>query len=174
MKRAKKVFCLAAPIFLVLAPVVSLRSQAGSNVSGGPFSSFVGRWHCDGKFASNAKAISANLAFESILDGRFILFRHDDEPPFNYHAWSEWGWDATTRQFVSTIQDSSGGVRIFVSPGWEGQTLTWSGGSLPDSSDQRFVFERLGDNNFRVSYFHKKDASWLAVDSSSCSKAGTN
>jgi hypothetical protein len=174
MKAARIHFGLAALIFFGLAPVVSLRSQAGSNVSGGPFSFFVGRWHCSGKFASNAKAISANLAFESILDGKFMLFRHDDEPPFNCHAWSEWGWDATTRQFVSTIQDSTGGMRLFVSPGWDGQTLTWSGGNLPDSSDQQFVFERLGDNNFRVSYFHKKDASWLAVDSSSCSKVGTN
>lgn len=173
MKAATIFFCLAALIFFGLAPHVSLRSQAGSNVSAGPFSSFIGRWHCDGQFASNAKKISANLVFESILDGKFMLFRHDDEAPFNYHAWSEWGWDTKARQFVSTTQDSAGGIRLFVSPGWDGQTLTWSGGSLPNSSDERFVFERLGDLSFRVSYFHKKDASWLAVDSSSCSKVGT-
>ena len=174
MKAERIFFCFSSSIFLGLAPGVSPRSLAGSNVPPEPFSSFIGRWHCDGKFASDARPISANLAFESILDGKFMLFRHDDEPPFNCHAWSEWGWDATARQFVSTTQDSAGGIRLFVSSGWEGQTLTWSGGNLPDSSDQRFVFERLGERNFRVSYFHKKGASWLAVDSSSCIRVGTN
>ena len=121
MKAAMIFFCLAESIFFRLSPGVSLRSQAGSNVSAEPFSSFIGRWHCDGQFASNAKPISVNLVFESILDGKFMLFRHDDEAPFNYHAWSEWGWDATTRQFVSTTQDSAGGIRLFASPGWEGR-----------------------------------------------------
>lgn len=48
-----------------------------------------------------------------------ILFRHDDEPPFNYHAWPEWGWDANTREFVSSSQDITGGTRLFRSQaGW--------------------------------------------------------
>lgn len=160
MKPTSMFLCLAASMYFGLTPNVRLRSQADSNISTGPFTSFVGRWHCDRKFASNAKPIAANLVFESILDGKFMLFRHDDEPPFSYHAWSEWGWDASTRQFISTTQDSTGGIRLFVSPGWVGQILTWSGGSLPDSMDQRFVFERLGDRKFRVSYFHKKEDSW--------------
>jgi hypothetical protein len=167
-------FCLVASIFFALTPSVSVPSQADLNVSTGAFTYFVGRWHCDGKFASNARPISANLVFESILDGKFMLFRHDDEAPFSYHAWSEWGWNENTRQFVSTTQDGTGGIRLFVSPGWVGQTLTWSGGNPPNSSDQRFVFERLGERSFRVSYFHKKDASWFVVDSSSCFRVGTN
>jgi hypothetical protein len=174
MKGARIFLYFAASIYFGFALNVPLRAQAGSRGSTAPFASFVGRWHCDGKFARNGKPISANLVFESILRGRFILFRHDDELPFNYHAWSEWGWDANRRQFISTIQDISGGVRLFRSPGWVEGTLTWSGGDLPDSSDQRFVFERLGDRKFRVSYFQKNEDSWQAVDSSSCSRVGAN
>jgi hypothetical protein len=174
MKVTRIFLCLAASIFFGFAPSVSLRSQGDSNVSTEAFTYFVGRWHCDGKFVSNAKPISTNLVFESILDGKFMLFRHDDEDPFNYHAWSEWGWDENTRQFVSATQDSTGGIRLFVSRGWVGKILTWSGGNFPDSSDQRFVFEPLDGRSFRVSYFRKKGDSWQSVDSSSCSRVGTN
>jgi hypothetical protein len=131
MKGARIFLYFAASIYFGFALNVPLRAQAGSRGSTAPFASFVGRWHCDGKFARNGKPISANLVFESILGRRFILFRHDDELPFNYHAWSEWGWDANTRQFISTIQDISGGVRLFRSPGWVEGTLTWSGGRSP-------------------------------------------
>jgi hypothetical protein len=163
-----------ASIFSGFTPVVAPQSPANSSASAEAFGSLAGRWHCEGKFTSSAKAISANLVFEPILDGNFMLFRHDDEPPFSYHAWSEWGWDLSTRQFVSTTQDSSGGIRLFASSGWMGQTLTWSGGHLPNSTDERFVFDRMDDRNFRVVYFRKKGDSWLAVDSSSCKRLEMN
>jgi len=67
---------------------------------------FVGDWHCDGKFNSNGKGISAKLHFESVLDGRFMIFKHDDEPPFGYHAHAYWGWDKAGAQFLSTIHSS--------------------------------------------------------------------
>jgi hypothetical protein len=134
---------------------------------------FAGSWHCDGKFASNGKSISANLVFDSILEDKFLLFKHDDEPPFNYHSWSEWGWDKDSHQFLSTVQDITGGLRLFRSSGWEGQTLVFAGGNLLDSSDQKFVFERMDNRSFRVSYSYKKNDSWLAVDSSVCTKTAT-
>jgi len=126
---------------------------------------FVGDWHCDGKFPSTGKAIRANLHFESILDGKFLFFKHDDEPPFNYHAHSYWGWDQVAKQFVSTVHDSMGGTRFFRSTGWEGKTLNWLGGT-----DQKFkfTFERLEDKKFRVSYSFIRNGGWVAVDTSVC------
>jgi hypothetical protein len=168
MKRGKVICFSIVFVYLALAPRVNTQSKPD-----GPESLvfFVGSWHCDGKFASSGKSISANLRFESILGGKFLLFKHDDEPPFNYHAWSEWGWDAKAGHFVATIQDTTGGIRLFRSPGWIARSLTWTGGILPDSSDQRFVFERLDGNALRVSYSYNKEGSWVAVDSSSCSRA---
>jgi len=168
MKIAGVVLCVV--VCAALPSEVKPGSQAGSNAVSNPFAFFEGRWHCDGKFTKSGKAISANLGFEPILDNKFLLFRHDDEPPFNYHAWSQWGWDGNLRAFVSTIQDSTGGVRLFRSGGWVGQTVEWSGGSLPDSSDQRYVFERLDALSFRVSYSYKKGNSWMTVDSSVCGR----
>jgi len=143
---------------------------------------FLGEWDCTGKFTRSGAAIEAHLQFESILNQGFILFRHDDKPPHNYHAWSEWGWDAAGKQFVSTIQDSSGGTRTFHSAGWDKYRLVWEGGSpasdapagLPQKfpgSDEQFVFERISPKQFRVSYAAKKSGDWATVDVSTCTQA---
>ncbi len=129
---------------------------------------FVGNWHCDGKFATSGKEISAKLRFEPVLDGKFIVFKHDDEPPFGYHAHAYWGWDKASGQFVSTIHDSTGGTRVFRSSGWKGMTLEWVGGDLPSGGNQQFTFERLDEKKFRVSYLFKRNAAWSLVDTSVC------
>jgi hypothetical protein len=142
---------------------------------------FLGDWDCSGKFTRSGAAIEAHLQFESILGESFILFHHDDKPPHNYHAWSEWGWDPAGKQFFSTIQDSTGGTRTFRSVGWQQDRLTWEGGSpasdapagLPQKfpgNDQQFVFERISPKQFRVSYAVRKDADWATVDVSTCTR----
>jgi hypothetical protein len=172
MKAIKLCAYLAVLLFPVHALITYAQSKTDSVDPIQSLSFFTGNWHCDGKFATSGKSISANLVFEPILNGKFLLFKHDDEPPFTYHAWSQWGWDNNAHQFISTVQDVTGGLRLFRSPGWVDKTLMWSGGNLPDSSDQQFVFQRIDDNSFRVNYSYKKSGSWLAVDSSLCTRAG--
>lgn len=133
---------------------------------------FTGDWECAGKFDSSGKAIEAHQHFASELDGAWMFFRHDDKPPFNYHALAEWGWDASQKQFLMTVQDSVGGVRVFRSAGWDGNQLRWDGDGLGSTSApaQRFSFERLDDRHFKVSYFTLKNGDWSRMDSSTCSK----
>lgn len=133
---------------------------------------FTGDWECAGKFDSSGKAIGAHQHFASDLDGAWMLFRHDDKPPFNYHALAEWGWDAAQKEFVMTVQDSVGGVRVFRSAGWDGNQLRWDGDALGSASApaQRFSFERLDARRFTVSYFTLKNGEWSRMDSSTCSK----
>ena len=130
---------------------------------------FLGQWECSGKFARSGAGIEAHLQFESILDGSFVLFRHDDKPPHNYHAWTEWGWDNATKQFVAMIQDSTVSMRTFHSAGWDTDRLAWEGGSQ-GNSDQQFVFERVSPEQFRLSYAVYKDGAWAPVDTSTCSR----
>jgi hypothetical protein len=129
---------------------------------------FAGDWHCEGKFTTSGKEISAKLHFESVLDGKFISFKHDDEPPFGYHAHAYWGWDKASGNFLATIHDSTGGTRLFRSSGWQGTTLEWTGGDLPAGANQRFAFERLEEKKFRVSYSYLKNDTWQLVDTSVC------
>ncbi len=133
---------------------------------------FVGDWECSGKFDSSGKTIEAHQRFASDLDGSWILFRHDDKAPFNYHALSEWGWDKSRKEFVMTVQDSTGGLRLFHSSGWSTKELQWDGDTLGASGDsgQRFTFERVDDRHFMVSYLTRKAGNWSRVDSSTCSK----
>jgi hypothetical protein len=159
---------LTFAVLTLTLPRASAQSKADSPDGVKSLEFFVGDWHCDGKFPSTGKAITANLHFEPILDGKFLFFKHDDEPPFNYHAHSYWGWDQVAKQFVATVHDSIGGTRIFRSSGWEGKTLNWLGGNLPASTDQKFVFKRLEDKKFRVSYSYTRNGGWVDVDTSVC------
>ena len=133
---------------------------------------FTGDWECSGKFDASGKSIEAHQHFEPELEGTWISFRHDDKPPFNYHALAEWGWEANRKDLVMIVQDSTGGVRVFHSSGWNATQLVWDGSVLDSSSipSQRFIFERLDDRHFKVSYFTLKGADWSRMDSSTCSK----
>jgi hypothetical protein len=138
-----------------------------------PLAYFIGDWECSGKFDANGKSIDAHQHFEPDLDGTWITFRHDDKPPFNYHASSELGWDKAQKRFVMMAQDSSGGARVFYSSGWESTQLLWEGGALESTATpgERFSFERLDDRHFKVSYFFVKNGAWSRMDSSTCTKS---
>lgn len=133
---------------------------------------FVGDWECSGKFDSSGKTIDAHQRFAAELEGAWVSFRHDDKPPFGYHALAEWGWDSEQKKFVMLVVDSFGGTRLFYSEGWNSTQWQWDGDAVNAKSapHQRFSFERLDDRHFRVSYFTLKDGEWSRVDASTCSK----
>jgi hypothetical protein len=137
-----------------------------------PLAYFLGDWDCSGKFDASGKAINAHQHFAPELDGAWLTFRHDDTPPFNYHALSEWGWDSTHKKFVMTVQDNFGGVRVFYSAGWNSTQLQWDGDAVGNASNpaQRFSFDRVDDRHFKVSYFTLKNNAWSRMDSSTCIK----
>jgi hypothetical protein len=137
-----------------------------------PLAYFIGDWDCSGKFDSSGKTIDAHQHFATDLDGAWIMFRHDDKPPFGYHALAEWGWDSARKKFVMSVQDSAGGARLFYSDGWNSTQFQWEGDAIDkaSSSSQRFSFERLDDRRFKVSYFTLRNNVWSRVDSSTCNK----
>ncbi len=131
---------------------------------------FLGRWSCAGRFVRSGKAIEADLSFEKVLEGKWILFHHDDRAPFSYHALAEWGWSEGDHEYVATIQDSTGGLRLFRSSGWSGRHLTWNGSAIGSKVDQQFEFERRTDSEFNVSYSGLTEGKWIVVDSSVCKR----
>ena len=162
---------LAMPaISQVHAPIPHLKPELSS------LEYFAGEWECSGKFDSSGKVIDAHQSFTPDLDGGWMLFRHDDKPPFNYHALAEWGWDSKQKKFVMSVEDSGGGLRLFYSPGWESTQLQWDGDAVGVADPiQRFTFERIDAAHFKVSFFMRKgnapaQAAWSRVDASTCSK----
>jgi hypothetical protein len=172
MMRRKNPFILVLVSCLLPALLQSQTQSGDLKPAIASLAYFTGDWECAGKFDSSGKAIEAHQRFTPELDGAWMLFRHDDKPPFNYHALAEWGWDPTQKQFVMTVQDSVGGIRLFRSTGWTASQLQWDGDALNSTSapTQRFSFERLDDRHFRVSYFTLKNGDWSRMDSSTCSK----
>lgn len=142
--------CLVAAITgsgLARHPIApAAHAQAASKDD--PFEYFVGSWSCAGTFARSGAPVESDLHFEKALDGRWLLFRHDDRPPNTYHALAEWRRDP--RGWTATIQDSLGGLRLFHAQGWEGSRLVWEGDAIPapPGSAERFVFERTDGPTF--------------------------
>jgi len=131
-------------------------------------SSFVGQWKCAGKFEGSGKAIEAHVSFRSDLEQHWIFFRHDDKPPFPYHAVGQWGWDESRKEFVMLVEDSGGGVRVFRAPAVREQEIVWTGDSLGSANPpaQRFTFKMLDAGHFFTSYSVLKGTTWILVDSS--------
>jgi hypothetical protein len=174
MARRKVFVALLAAIIGVVLPLHSQEKRPlvtnGGNLSS--LSLFIGEWDCSGKFAVSNKAIEAHLSFKYDLEGKWILFRHEDKPPFAYHALAEWGWDGARNELVMFVEDSGGAIRKFRAPALKEGQIVWTGDALRASGpdDQRFVFKIVDATHFQVSYSVRKNGSWKLVDSSNCSR----
>jgi hypothetical protein len=173
-------YLLAAVFAGLLASVLLIQTSAAGRGVAAPrtpqaaaaadeFDYFVGSWHCAGTF-SNGAAIESDLRFEKVLDGKWLLFHHDDRPPNRYHALAE--WTHQDHRWTAAIQDSFGGLRLFHAGGWEGTKLTWEGGAAGDAAaaNERFVYERADAGTFRLSYQVQKSGEWRTGDTLACSK----
>jgi hypothetical protein len=87
-------------------------SEAG-DVSLAPLGGFIGDWNCSGTFASPNKIIEAHVRFKDDLERKWILFRHDDKPPFGYHAVAEWG-NRPSRLSVVGVEDNQVSDRLAI------------------------------------------------------------
>ncbi len=116
---------------------------------------FIGQWNCSGEFPASHKPISSRIVFFPDLDGSWLSFRWDDNPPGQFHALELWGFDKTEHSFTNSIYDNFGGMRIFHSSGWVGDELVWGPRDLPPNSpiaSERFVFDRKSAREFVVSW----------------------
>ena len=116
-----------AAIWIVAASGAVL-AESGLNHDLTTLNYFQGSWSCEGKFVQNNAPISADMTFAPELNGAWLAHRHDDRPPYPFHALDMWGYDRALKQFVSMLHDNGGGVRMFTSPGWEGSKLVWDWG----------------------------------------------
>lgn len=165
MRRAKTIPVLLA----MLCP--PLATAAAPLLSGelAPLGFFLGQWRCAGQFP-NGTPIHSRETFAPTLNRHWLRMDHADDPPNRYAAAAWWGYDLAARQFVVTVFDNGGGVRRFVSPGWQGDTLTLQNAAQSGYID-RFAYRRLGDSAYRVSYAHKDAAgAWRPGDTLTCTK----
>jgi hypothetical protein len=169
---------LVAFVVMVAVAVPQIKSQTpGSGASASlkpdvqPLAFFIGEWNCEGEFIASKKPIAAHISTTPDLDGSLIAFRWTDQAPSTFHALELFGYDKIGKHFSNFIHDSSGGVRLFNSPGWEADTLTWTGNMLSASAtpSERFVIERKSAKEFVITWETRKpDVDWKAGDRLTC------
>jgi hypothetical protein len=129
---------------------------------------FSGHWKGEGAFA-NGRPISAELVFRPSLDSAWLVCEHRDLPPNGYKADLYWGVDATTGAFVAYAFDNFQGHREFASPGWvDGKLQLQRQAQAPGVGTyyERFEYQRLTGDSFRMSYETSRDgAKWGLGDS---------
>ncbi|GAA0708324.1 hypothetical protein [Dokdonella soli] len=143
---------------------------SGTAASPPAYDYFLGVWRCDGVFPASGKTISSSMRFEWDLASHSLLKHHDDKPPALYHAVELWSSKANSNQFNAAIVDNFGGVRAFGSPGWQGDSLTWTGAPAVQPR-QQFVYTKLGNDRFRVDWqVAKNDQPFVVGDTLTCER----
>lgn len=140
-----------------------------------PLVGFIGSRRCSGSFLKSGKAISSTETVSPELSGYWLMLRHADDPPFNFDALELWGYDSKGKHFTAYMYDNFGGVREFDSPGWQGDSFTWTNVDPTTVKQDRFVFEKQAAGGYRFTYEVTADGSnWTGVDSLLCVSAASS
>jgi len=127
-----------------------------------------GSWKGEGKFA-NGKEIAATASFKWSLDSCWLIYTHEDLPPNRYKAISLWSVDRSKQSFSVDIFDNFHGHRLFagIQPS-EDEVILNATDTLVKATRffQRFVYTKLDDHRFKMSYEVSKDnVNWQLGDS---------
>ena len=158
-------------LFIITLSLFSLHLSAQQAVQKKPDADmvqfFTGKWAGEGKFF-NDKPIAAALDFSVALDSSWLTHTHTDKAPNNYKATSWWGVDPKSGEFVAYTFDNFGGQRKFESTGWKDGKLILTTQQLNakgETSWQHFIYEKLSDASFKMTYEVSKDSiTWRMVD----------
>ena len=127
-----------------------------------------GEWKGEGAFA-NGRPIAAKVSFKPSLDSAWLVCEHRDVPPNGYKADLYWGVDGTSGLFVAYAFDNFHGHRQFDSEGWvAGRLVLTRQAEMAGVGKywERFVYERLADASFRMTYETSRDGTtWGMGDS---------
>lgn len=129
---------------------------------------FIGNWSGEGAFA-NGRKIAADVSFKLALDSSWLTYEHTDQLPGSYKAFSMWGVDRQSGQFMAYTFDNFGGHRQFVSGGWKDGKIRLTDSEFYPGAGlifEHFIFERLTEKSFKMTYETSNDSfRWSLGDS---------
>jgi hypothetical protein len=105
---------------------------------------FVGEWLCKGNFVSNGAPIAGDLSMEFDERSGALIVHHDDVTPGAYHALEVWMVNKSGTGLRAAISAKYSGMRWLESPGWLGNTLTWTRLDNGIAAEQ-FAYEFKGE-----------------------------
>jgi hypothetical protein len=140
---------VAFAIALAAAPVVSTAQPAPAPtmvpMQKPDFSSMMflaGTWTCTQTVRGKTRPDTSTTTMSS--DGMWMVSQ-DTAPPFDQYrtvaitGTNYTGYDPTTKMWVQLGVDSSGGYGLGSSPGWQGNTITWTAKNLDGSSNSDVI-----------------------------------
>ena len=145
---------IAFVVALAAAPIVSAAQPAPAPtmvpMSKPDFSSMaflVGTWNCTQPLRGKTRPDTTVNTMSP--DGMWMLSK-DTAPPFDQYrtvtveSTGYTGYDPTVKQWVQLGVDNTGGYGWGSSPGWQGNTITWTGKNL-DGSTTTDVITKTSD-----------------------------
>lgn len=162
---------MLATALVALSALTPIAQSAPETPSLDQLASYLtGHWQCDGHFA-NGKSISSVETFKPILDGKWLLEIHQDNPPHRYSAYSIWGPDAEHGKFSVVIHDNSGGLRNFYATNINSVTTRLESADA-GSIREAFMFIRQAPDKLRITYERGVDGKALQLgDTLLCTRA---
>lgn len=156
-------------VLFMLSAIGGYAQQAGVDPAMMKF--FAGSWGCAGEFASGKK-IEADVGFAPELDGKWLLYRHEDRPPGQFKAMAMWGVDQASVKLISVMEDNFSNARLFTSDGWKdgGVTFTRAEFLVQKINQERFRYERQSESTFKMTYERLVDAQWKMGDFIICTR----
>ncbi|MBC5827137.1 MAG: hypothetical protein GIW99_05575 [Candidatus Eremiobacteraeota bacterium] len=136
----------------------------------------IGTWHCNQALAGRAGRKETDT-YTMAYDG-WQMQQHTVSPPFDkYRSRADVGdtfitWDPTIKLWVRQTVDNFGGYGLETSPGWAGDTMTWSG-TNPDGTVNRTVITKVSDTKQTYKTFvnSKKGEPQTLGRSGTCTKS---
>lgn len=112
---------------------------------------FVGRWNCDGHFVAKNTEIKSVVTFSWDEETKSLSVRHEDLAPNRYNAFELWGVSKAAKEYRGSVADAYSGIRWYTSPGFVGETLTWTRneGGVPA---ERFSYTRKSPTQFNLEW----------------------
>ncbi len=144
----------------LVIPALALLAGATAPAATDRFDALAGDWLCKGHFIKSGGPLNARLVIARDIGTGALVVHHDDLPPTTYKSLETWTMlaDGSFRAAVA----SAGNMRWYVSPGWQGATLTWSRpeGAAPV---EQFAYTLTGPGRLRVDWSIARDGGAMTL-----------
>jgi hypothetical protein len=141
---------------------------------------FVGSWRCEGEAPANAlgaeRKYLALAKVTLVLDDMWIRVdyeqRRSRENPTPQKLLMHWSYDVAAKNFHRSSQSNLGTWDDAESPGWAGDTWTWTGeaGGLAGKLPFRSTMTRRGLKEVTLSTEYKIGQQWIPIGTDVCRK----
>jgi hypothetical protein len=170
MTHSQPMYLLGVGLAAVVPLFTAATPMSAADHGAAPFEYFSGHWDCAGHFANGA-AIKSTIAFAWQESTQTLHVQHDDLAPNPYHAVEMWGLSKAAKEYRSTIGDSYSGIRWLTSPGWTGDSLSWTRADKGKPAE-RFTYTRKSESQMTVEWLAAKSGGELALgDTLDCIRA---